>query len=277
MEKEHYYGFMVGNDSNFYRLGINQVFILLQRNGFKPILEKTSEDNVFWLSKQNKRLAIEEVKDRVTRSLLECPANERILEEYKEEVTNFIGGVTFYSSEENKEAFKKRINSVCDKKQIANALLSEVLVEKDRYCTCVVKHNVEYIPISEHYAFIEKMKKLDFEEVLNQPQCFIYSKSRKDNYEFISDAISVYEDSKEKAKSVDLFYTGCPSFYLLRHEDAGAIDNLKRISLEGKSDLDLPEFVVHSRATDSLVVEKEMEFFLTRERSLKKLTERIVA
>ena len=271
-KKQNYYGFCVSDtDSNFYRLGINQLFILLQRNGFKPILEKTSEDKVFWLTKQNKKLTTKEVEECVTGDLLECPANESILEEYKEEVKNFIGGVTFYSSEENKEAFKKRINSVCDKKQIVNALLSEVLVEKDRYCTCVVKHNVEYIPIPQHNAFIEKMKKLGFQEVLNQPQCFIYSSSRKDNHEFLSDAMSVYENSKEKSKSVDLFRTGCPSFYLLRHEDAGAIDNLKRISLEGKSDLDLPEFVVHSRITDSLVVEKEIEFFLTKERSLNKL------
>ena len=240
-------------------------------------LKKLLKIKFFGYQSKTKDLRLKKLRRCVTRSLLECRVNERILEEYKEEVTNFIGGVTFYSSEENKEAFKKRINSVCDKKQIANALLSEVLVEKDRYCTCVVKHNVEYIPIPQHNAFIEKMKKLGFQEVLNQPQCFIYSSSRKDNHEFLSDAMSVYENSKEKSKSVDLFRTGCPSFYLLRHEDAGAIDNLKRISLEGKSDLDLPEFVVHSRITDSLVVEKEIEFFLTKERSLNNLMEIMVS
>ena len=254
MKKEHYYGFFSYLELHSGAFVKYHHFVeRLKDDGFKLVINEHIGDKFFCLAKHNKKFSIEELKDRTEAGL-------------DREKRNFIGRVIFSSPEENKEDFKKSMDYIKWQKTINNAFFSEVFVEKDHYCSCVVKHSfIGRMPIEQHAAFIGNMKKLGLTIVFNQAECFLGTETLKNNLRSLKEVCDIYEDSKEKAKVENLFSTGRPSYYLLQQEDAGAIDNLKKISFEGKSGFDLPEFVVHLRKTYPLVIEKEIESFVPRE------------
>ena len=188
------------------------------------------------------------------------------LKRHQQKKKDFMESAIFSSTEEDKEKFQEWVDRFSSRKQLSNLFFSEVLLEKKNYCSCIIKpDSVEDVLQKQHKDFIEKMEKLGFTIVFNQIGwvCSIGSNKREK-----IDAHYAYALSKKREEIVDIFDSGCPSYYLLQHKDEGEVDKLIKASSGGKSKLGLPDIIMHSIKTDPLVVKNEVCLFLQKKKVL---------
>ena len=248
--------------------GVDQVSVDLFKKWFTRVFSKTHDGKSFCLLKNDKKFSIQKIKKCIEGGLEEFvnSAKPIDLEIHKQKKKDFMESAIFSSTEEDKEKFQEGVDRFSSRKQLSNLFFSEVLLEKKNYCSCIIKpDSVEDVLQKQHKDFIEKVENLGFTIVFNQIGWFCSIGSNKRGK---IDAHYTYALSKKRKEIVDIFDSGCPSYYLLQHKDEGEVDKLIKASSGGKSKLGLPEIIMHSIKTDPLVIKNEVCLFLQKKKVL---------